>query len=341
MAHFSFNKPAGACPTCTGLGVTHQANLARLLAEEKSLKDGAVAGWEPAHIAYHSATLQAAAAHYGLAFAIEQAVREYSPQLRDLLLFGVDSPRLRRHFPTLEPPPTVRQGRFEGLATSLLRRYASHLHEHQHEAEYHDRLEDLLLTRTCPACAGARLGPQSLAVTINGVNIVALAGLPLDALGAWAQALPAGLSPEELHRAASLPAELAASIARLIEAGLGYLTLQRSALSLAAGEAQRLRLAALTASRLSGVLYVFDEPTIGLHQRDTARLIAVLRRLRDLGNSVLVIEHDLEVIAAADHVIDFGPGAGRYGGQVVAQGTPAYIARQPASRDHHSRGAPA
>lgn len=331
MAHFSFNKPAGACPTCTGLGVTHQADLARLLDEEKSLQDGAVLGWEPAHIAYHSATLQAAAVHYGLAFAADRAVKDYSLPLRDLLLFGVDSPHFRRHFPTLAPPETVRQGHFEGIATSLLRRYARHLHEHQHEAEYRDRLEDLLLTRTCPACAGTRLRPQSLAVTVNGVNIVTLAGLSLDELGAWVQALPAALPPEEHLLVAALLGELAASSTRLVEVGLGYLTLQRGALSLSAGEAQRLRLAALTGSGLSGVLYIFDEPTIGLHQRDTARLIAVLRRLRDLGNSVLVIEHDLEVIAAADHVVDFGPGAGRYGGQVVAQGTPAQLAREPAS----------
>lgn len=331
MAHFSFNKPAGACPTCSGLGVIHQANLARLLDEQKSLSAGAVAGWEAAHIAYHTATLQAASAHYGLDFASELAIKDYPQPQRDLLLFGVASPLFRRHFPGMQPPETVRQGRFEGVATSLLRRYASHIQEHQHDAEYRDRLEDFLLTRICPACAGARLRPESLAVTVDGADIVALSCLPLGELGARVQALSTGMTPADRQLAVPLLADLTASIARLVEIGLDYLTLQRPIRTLSAGEAQRLRLAALAGSELSGILYVFDEPTIGLHQRDTHRLIALLRRLRDFGNTVLVIEHDLDVIAAADSVVDFGPGAGRHGGQVVAQGSPAELARHPAS----------
>jgi excinuclease ABC subunit A len=153
MAHFSFNKPAGACPTCSGLGVIQQADLARLLDEQKSLPAGAVAGWDPWHVTYHTATLQAASAHYGLAFDLQRAVADYTQPQRDLLFFGVESPLFRRHFPTIQPPETVRQGRFEGIATSLLRRYARHVHEHMNEAEYRDPLEDFLLTGTCPACA--------------------------------------------------------------------------------------------------------------------------------------------------------------------------------------------
>ena len=331
MAHFSFNKPAGACPTCTGLGTVHQANVQRLVDEQKSISDGAVVGWNHFHINYYTSTLQAAAAHYGFDFDFSLPVKDFTPPQHDLLLFGVDSPLFRRHFPAIEPPATVHQGRFEGIATNLLRRYAGHLHEHINEADYHDKLEEFLITQTCPDCEGTRLRPESRAVTVNGQTIIALSRLPLEDLGTWLDGLPAVLSPDAMLIAEPILVELRESIARLVEVGAGYLTLERSSPSLSAGEAQRLRLASLLGSGLGGVLYVFDEPTIGLHSRDTHRLIGILRRLRDFGNTVLVIEHDLEMIAAADYVIDFGPGAGKHGGQVVAAGTPAEIAEQPES----------
>ncbi|MGZ3583000.1 MAG: excinuclease ABC subunit UvrA, partial [Ktedonobacterales bacterium] len=245
--------------------------------------------------------------------------------------FGVESPRFRRHFPHIEPPITVRQGRFEGIATNLLRRYAEHINEHINEADYRDKLEDFLVTHACPDCEGTRLRPESRVVTVNGQSIIALSRLSLGDLGAWLSDLPAVLSPDELLVAEPILVELSAGIGRLVEVGAGYLTLERSSPTISAGEAQRLRLASLLGSGLSGVLYVFDEPTIGLHHRDTHRLIGVLRRLRDLGNTVLVIEHDLDMIAAADYVVDFGPGGGKHGGQVVAAGTPAEVAEQPGS----------
>ncbi len=331
MAHFSFNKPEGACPTCTGLGSVQQVNLKRLVDEQKSIAGGAVSGWEPVYINYQTNTLRAASAHYGFAFDLSLPVKDYTQPQRDLLFYGVESPRFRRHFPDIEPPATVRQGRFEGIATGVLRRYAEHIHEHSNEADYHDKLEEFLITQTCPDCEGTRLRAESRAVTVNGQTINDLSRLPIDNLGAWLAALPDTLSSDERLVVSSLLGELAASIARVVEVGAGYLTLERSSPTLSAGEAQRLRLASLLSSQLSGVLYVFDEPTIGLHQRDTHRLIAVLRRLRDAGNTVLVIEHDLEMIAAADYVIDFGPGAGKHGGQVVAAGTPAEIVEQPGS----------
>jgi len=331
MAHFSFNKPEGACPTCTGLGSVHQADITLLVDEDKSIADGAVAGWDAVHITYHTSTLQAAAAHYGFPFDFSLPIKDYTAPQRDLLFFGVESPLFRRHFPDIAPPTTVRAGRFEGIATSLLRRYVEHLHQHASEADYRDKLEDFLVTQTCPVCAGTRLRPASRVVTVSGQTIIALARLPLGDLGTWLDGLPGALSPDELLIAEPVLVELRAGIARLVEVGAGYLTLERASPTLSAGEAQRLRLASLLGSGLSGVLYVFDEPTIGLHHRDTHRLIAVLRRLRDLGNTVLVIEHDLDMIAAADYVVDFGPGAGKHGGQVVATGTPAEIAGQPGS----------
>ena len=331
MANFSFNKPAGACPTCTGLGATHQVDLSRLLDEQKSLTQGAITGWDSFYTNYYAEILKAAAAHYGFDFDLARPVKDYTPPQRDLLLYGVDSPLFQRHFPQVEPPTTVRQGRFEGLTTNLLRRHAEHIQTHVHEVDYRDKLEELLLIQTCPACNGTRLRPASRLVTVAGQTIIALVSLPLIDLDAWLERLPATLNAGEMLIADPLLADLNAGIARVVEAGAGYLTLERPSPSLSAGEAQRLRLASLLSSGLSGVLYVFDEPTIGLHNRDTHRLVDLLRRLRDLGNTILVIEHDLDMIAAADYVVDFGPGGGKHGGQVVAAGTPAEIITRPGS----------
>ena len=327
MEHFSFNKPEGACPTCTGLGNVHQANLKRLVDEERSILDGAVLGWDINYMKHNISTLDAAAVHYGFDFDRSLPVKDYAPLQRDLLFYGVESPIFRRHFPTIEPPATVRKGRFEGIATSLLRRYADRIHD----PEYRDKMQEFLITQSCPDCNGTRLRPESRAVTVSGETIIALSRLSLSDLGNWLDELPALLTPDEMLIARPILADLNERILRLVEVGAGYLTMERHSPTLSAGEAQRLRLSALLGSGLTGVLYVFDEPTIGLHPRDTRRLIAVLRRLRDLDNTVLVIEHDLEMIRSADYVVDFGPGAGKHGGQVVAAGTPSEVEAQSGS----------
>ena len=327
MAHFSFNKPDGACPTCTGLGTIHQADIKRLVDEQKSIQDGAVTGWDIHYITYNTSTLRTAAAYYGFEFDLSLPIKDYTQPQRDLLFFGVESPHFHRHFPTVEPPATVRQGRFEGIATNLLRRYADRIQD----TNYRDKLDEFMVIETCPDCGGTRLKPESRNVTVNGQNIIAVSRLPLTDLDSWLDGLPSVLNTDEMLIAGPVLNDLKDRVARLIEVGAGYLTLERSSPTLSAGESQRLRLASLLGSELSGLLYVFDEPTIGLHQRDTRRLINVLRRLRDLGNTILVIEHDLETIAAADYVIDFGPGAGKHGGQVVAFGTPAEIMQQSGS----------
>ncbi len=321
MANFSFNKPAGACPTCTGLGFLHHANIQRLVDEQKSIPGGAITGWDAFYIDYYSAVLQTAAAHYGFAFDVLQPIKTYTQPQRDLLYFGVDSPAFRRHYPDTRPPATVRQGHFEGIATNLLRRYAGRIQD----ADYREKMEENLITQICPDCGGTRLRSESRVVMITGQTINALSLLSLSDLGVWLEDLPTTLDPEAMLIAEPILSDLQKRIVNLINAGAGYLTLEHAAPTLSAGEAQRLRLASLLGSGLTGVLYVLDEPTIGTHPRDTRRLIELLRRLRDLGNTVLVIEHDLEMIAAADYVVDFGPGGGKHGGQVVAKGTPDEI----------------
>ena len=325
MANFSFNKPAGACPTCTGLGTVHQANLNRLVNEELSILDGAVFGWDSFYIRRNADILQAAGRHYGFSFDPALPVRDYTPAQRDLLFFGAESSSFRQHFPGIEPPTAVGRGRFEGIAGTLLRRYAEHIQD----ADYLQKLDEFLVTQVCPDCGGTRLRAESRTVTVAGRTIIALSQLPLNALADWLETLPSALHGDEMLIARPILDDLHERVRRVLEVGVEYLTLDRAAPSLSAGEAQRLRMASLLGSSLSGLLYVFDEPTIGLHSRDTQRLIGFLRRLRDLGNTVLVVEHDLDVVGAADFVVDFGPGAGKHGGQIVATGTPSEIAEAP------------
>ncbi len=329
MATFSFNKPAGACPTCTGLGTIYTANLLNILDEEKSLNNGAVLTWDPRIVGWYNKILSAAGQYYGFDFDPDLPVRAWSQAQRDLLLYGVESPSFRRHYPNVEAPRTVAKGRFEGLVPNLLRRHDEHASDE--DTDYLDKLERLLILQDCPHCGGTRLRPEARAVTVAGKGIVEITRLPLSSLADWIASLHAALPEEDWSIAEPIVIDLQGRVRRLVEIGLGYLTLERATPSLSAGEAQRLRLAALLGSGLTGVLYVLDEPTIGMHPRDTARLVKMLRDLRDLGNTVLVIEHDMDMIAAADWVVDFGPGGGRFGGQIMAEGTPDKIAQTAAS----------
>jgi excinuclease ABC subunit A len=322
MAHFSFNKPAGACPTCTGLGVTHQARVEQLVDSDRSIVQGAIYGWDAFSIERYSACLRAAGEHYGFVFDPALPIKELGPAQRDLLLHGVNSPQFRHHYPHVQPPPTVRQGHFEGVLTNLLRRYGDHVQD----ASYREKMDKYLFQQTCPECQGTRLRLASRQVTVEGQNIVAVSRLPLGQLADWIEGLADGLSPEEWTIAEPIVTDLRERVRRLVDVGVGYLTLERSSPTLSAGEAQRLRLAALLGSGLTGVMYILDEPTIGLHPRDTGRLIKVLRDLRDLKNTVLVVEHDPEMIRRADYLVDIGPGAGKNGGRVVAAGSPAEVA---------------
>ncbi|GAA3907033.1 excinuclease ABC subunit UvrA [Streptomyces lacrimifluminis] len=324
MGSFSFNKPAGACPSCTGLGEVIRVDVRTLVDEESSVAAGAVRGWPRQLVERNLPLLRAAARHYDLTFDTDAPVAELAVSSRDLLLYGVESPEFRSHLPVpgIEPPATVSAGRFEGVVTAFMRRYADRVDD----TAYRQKAERSMVKETCGACAGTRLRAESRAVTVHGLGITDASRLPLDELADWVAELKAFSTGDEWRFAEPVVADLEERVRRLVDTGVGYLTLDQSSTSLSAGESQRLRLAALLGSGLTGMLYVLDEPTIGLHPADTARLIDVLRRLRDLGNTVLVIEHDLDVLWAADHVVDIGPGAGRDGGRVVAEGTPEEVA---------------
>ena len=322
MARFSFNKPAGACPACTGLGSVNTANLALLLDEDRSIREGGVIRWDKYEIARYAKTLENAGRRYGFEFDSEMPIAAYRPIQRDLLLYGVHSPQFRRHYPNIEPPETVAQGRFEGVVTNLLRRYAENIHK----VKYREKLEKLLIQDVCPDCGGERLHRESRAVTVNGWAITELCKLPLSDLAEWIEELSHTALEAEWLVIEPIVADLRERVRRLVDVGVGYLTMERSTPTLSGGEAQRLRLASLLGSGLTGVMYVLDEPTIGLHPKDTQKLIRVMGQLRDLGNTVIVIEHDSDVMQAADHIIDIGPGAGREGGELVACGTPEEVA---------------
>ncbi|MGW6543735.1 excinuclease ABC subunit UvrA [Streptomyces massasporeus] len=324
MGSFSFNKPAGACPACTGLGEVIRPDVRRLVDDGKSVAQGAVNGWNAKFTDWSLPVLRAAAGHYGFAFDTDAPLGELDDRQRDLLLHGVESPEFRRHFPDTDPPATVAAGRFEGVATALLRRY----NDRADDPEYRERAERQgLVKQPCGQCDGTRLGAAARAVTVHGLTVVEATRLPLTDLAGWLDGLRERSGEGEWPLVEPVVADLEERVRRLVDVGVGYLTLGQATPSLSAGETQRLRLAALLGSGLTGVLYVLDEPTIGLHPSDTARLVDVLRRLRDLGNTVLVIEHDLDVLKAADHVVDVGPGAGRDGGRIVAEGTPEEVAR--------------
>ncbi|UIX31692.1 excinuclease ABC subunit UvrA [Streptomyces sp. GQFP] len=324
MGSFSFNKPAGACPSCTGLGEMIRVDVRTLVDEELTVAAGAVRGWPRQLVERNLPLLRAAARHYGLTFDTDTPVAELTAPSRDLLLYGVESPEFRSHFPdaVIEAPATVSAGRFEGVVTAFMRRYADRVDD----TDYRQKAERSMVKEVCGACAGTRLRSESRAVTVHGLGITDAARMPLTELADWVGELKSQAVGDEWRFAEPVVADLEERVRRLVDTGVGYLTLDQSSTSLSAGESQRLRLAALLGSGLTGMLYVLDEPTIGLHPADTARLVDVLRRLRDLGNTVLVIEHDLDVLWAADHVVDIGPGAGRDGGRVVAEGTPEEVA---------------
>ncbi|MGE5507839.1 MAG: excinuclease ABC subunit UvrA [Chitinophagales bacterium] len=327
MAHFSFNKPAGACPRCTGLGTVHEVRLSTLVDEAKSLREGAVRSWDAHLLDWYTTALAAAARHYGMELDLDVPFRQLGQAQRDLLLYGAASEEFRRHFPGIEPPKTVRGGRLEGIVTAFLRRYAERIGD----AGYREKMERQLEIAACPECQGRRLKPALQKVQVAGKTVAQAVTAPLTELRHWVEGLLTALPPDDGLVAEPIVEELVRRLKRLEDVGVGYLTLDRATPSLSAGEAQRLRLSSLLGSGLTGVLYVFDEPTTGLHPQDTERLVKVLRQLRDLGNTVLVVEHDPSLLAQADYLIDLGPGAGRFGGQVVCAGTPAEVKACPAS----------
>jgi excinuclease ABC subunit A len=314
--NFSFNSPHGACPECTGLGSRLEIDPDLVLPDpERSIKDGAVVPWRRMATteSWFSKILDAVAERYG--FRTDEPVASLSDEARQIVLYGNGGERIDVRYQARNGSTHTFRTTFEGVIPNLERRYRETGSE-MVKAE----IERYMTTRPCPSCHGMRLKPESLSVTVGDRNVIATTRLSVTDALAWYGALPERLSDRENQIARQVLKEIRARLGFLVDVGLDYLTLDRASGSLSGGEAQRIRLATQIGSSLMGVLYILDEPSIGLHQRDNARLIATLNRLRDLGNTLVVVEHDEETIRAADWVIDIGPGAGEHGGELIHSG---------------------
>ncbi|HTT07983.1 MAG TPA: excinuclease ABC subunit UvrA [Gammaproteobacteria bacterium] len=318
---FSFNNPHGACSECDGLGVIQFFDPQRVVQHpELSLPGGAIRGWDRRN-AYYFQLIHALAAHYD--FDIDTPFRDLPERVQQIILHGSGKEII--DFTYLHPGGTRRKKHaFEGVLSNMERRYK--------ETDSNMVREDLarfLSNKPCPSCAGTRLNPSARNVFVGDVSLPQVTRLPVGKAHGFFSSLK--LSGQRGEIAGKILKEVSERLQFLVNVGLEYLTLERSAETLSGGEAQRIRLASQIGAGLVGVMYVLDEPSIGLHQRDNKRLLGTLTRLRDLGNTVIVVEHDEEAIMAADHVVDIGPGAGVHGGAIVAQGTPADIERHPDS----------
>jgi len=319
---FSFNSPHGACPECTGLGTKRYFDPELVVPDPGlSLRRGALAPWSSRTGYFYLPILEALGEHYG--FDLETPYRDLPATIREILLNGSGEEQVRFYYEQGGQRIHYRRP-FEGVLPNLERRLKETESEQQRE-----RLEEFINVRPCPACQGARLKPGALAVRIGGKNIREVCAMSVTASRDFFATLQ--LPPREAEIARRVLKEVRERLAFLAGVGLDYLTLDRTAGTLSGGEGQRIRLATQVGSSLVGVLYILDEPSIGLHQRDNRRLLDTLKRLRDLGNTVLVVEHDEETILEADHVIDMGPGAGVHGGRIVAEGPPSAILANPDS----------
>ena len=321
---FSFNNPFGACPECKGLGYTSRIDEGLVIGDpNKSLREGAmtVSGWNLDTGKMSEMYFRALSKHYG--FSLDTPVKDLPREIIDILLYGTGDERVNVTYSSRTFSQTY-NSRYEGIINNLERRYRETTSDYTKS-----EIEKYMVTSPCPCCKGKRLKKEALAVTVGGLNIAELCDLSVIKISDFID----GLTLTETQRiiAKAIVKEIKARLNFLKDVGLGYLTLSRNAGSLSGGEAQRIRLATQIGSGLTGVLYILDEPSIGLHQRDNQKLINTLLRLRDLGNTLIVVEHDEDTMRAADFIVDIGPKAGVHGGEVVAKGTVEDICNEPRS----------
>lgn len=324
---FSFNTPHGACPACMGLGTQLEIDPDLIIPNrDLSLNDGAIRanGMESGSDSYFSKLLEAVARKYK--FSLDVSVSQLKRPELDKILYGTSGERVRVQYENQFGAKREYETSFEGVIPNLMRRYK------ETDSDYiRQNIEQFMTALPCPVCKGQRLRPEALAVTIDDKNIVQITGMSVGDAREFFERLPKKMSAKEMTIGSQILKELRARLGFLVNVGLDYLTLDRPANTLSGGEGQRIRLATQIGSQLMGVLYILDEPSIGLHQRDNERLLETLMHLRDLGNTVLVVEHDEDTINHADYIIDLGPGAGEHGGEVIAAGTRDQIARNPKS----------
>ncbi|HEY2182317.1 MAG TPA: excinuclease ABC subunit UvrA [Solirubrobacteraceae bacterium] len=320
---FSFNSPHGACDRCTGLGSQMEIDPELVVPDPTlSIGEGAIAPWANSTSNYYEQVTEAIAERYGVD--LEAPWEELAEEQRDLYLYGTNGDPVQVTYRNRYGRRRSYATRFEGIVKNLERRYR------ETDSEWtREKIEEYMSLRACPVCGGARLRAESRAVLVGGTRIEDFCALSARRALEWLEEVE--LSETDRHVARLILREISERLQFLENVGIGYLSMDRAAATLSGGEAQRIRLATQIGSSLVGVLYILDEPSIGLHQRDNSKLIATLERLRDLGNTVIVVEHDEQTMRSADHLVDLGPGAGEHGGQIVAQGTAAQVQRVKAS----------
>jgi excinuclease ABC subunit A len=320
---FSFNSPHGACETCSGLGFRREIDPLLVISDSRlSIKEGAILPWSGSSSKYYDQIMRAIAERYEID--LSKPWGELPEEVRDIFLYGTRGERLYVSYVNRAGLKRSYMTTFEGVIPNLERRYR------ETDSDYmRDKIEEFMADRPCPACHGARLKPPTLAVRIGGQNIHEFSTMPVTRTMRFLEELD--LSPRERLIGGRVLKEIRERLTFLESVGVGYLSLSRNAGTLSGGEAQRIRLATQIGSSLVGVLYILDEPSIGLHQRDNRKLIDTLLRLRDLGNTVIVVEHDEETMRSADYIVDMGPGAGEHGGEVVASGSLDDILGEPRS----------
>ena len=317
---FSFNNPFGACPTCDGLGTEMYFDPELVVPDPRlSLREGAIAPWANSSSQYYEQTLDSLSRHYK--FSVTVPFRDLDKRYRDIVLFGSGKDAVKMTYDDGERTYSTTRP-FEGVIPNMQRRWRE-----TESSWVREELGKFQTVTTCAACAGHRLKPEALAVRIDGLHVGEVAEMSIAAAEAWFAGLRERLTEKQREIAARILKEINERLGFLVNVGLDYLTLSRASATLSGGESQRIRLASQIGSGLTGVRYVLDEPSIGLHQRDNRRLLDTLYRLRDLGNTVIVVEHDEEAIRSADYIIDMGPGAGVHGGAVVAHGNLEEICR--------------
>ena len=316
---FSFNTPHGACQACQGLGMKLEIDPDLVIPDmDRSIEDGAIAAMEWRNSmengGYYWQLLEAAARQYRIP--LDAPLNSLPPDKLKILMYGSNGAKVRVNYKTREGRSATWETEYEGIIPNLRRRYEETTSDY-----IRDKISDYMSERPCEVCGGKRLRPEAVGVTVADKNIIEVTRWPVLKTVEWAKELKGKLTPRQQKIATQILKEITARLKFLVDVGLDYLTLDRTAATLSGGEAQRIRLATQIGSQLMGVLYVLDEPSIGLHQRDNARLIRTLQSMRDLGNTLLVVEHDDETILSADWVVDLGPGAGEHGGKLIFEGT--------------------
>jgi excinuclease ABC subunit A len=322
--NFSYNTREGACKTCEGLGKVLTVNQGKAVRESLALESGAVDFWEQKYKEYQISILYSAFRYYHIPVEVNTPVRDFSNIQKAILYHGVECDDVKRAFPGIQPPKTVASGRFEGVLNMLWRRMSEKGGDAKRLNEYFD-------FDICPDCLGERLCEAGRSVTVKGTRLPQLSILSLEDLMDWVQRLKSPLNSNESSLVESYLLDLKTKIQRIINMGLGYLSLDRQTVTLSGGELQRIKLAAALDSDLTGIIYIMDEPTAGLHPKDTEGMIAILKKLSDKGNTVIVIEHDPDIMAQADYIVDMGPGSGKHGGEIIGSGTLEELKGQKAS----------